>query len=143
MTRRIRRPQTNGSAPPPGRAVRDIPLPEEIGEADELSAELEGYVDVLLGRVDPPLDAGELTLFEVADAYYARAKEMEMAILKAERSGAAFRGSKLYRFRTGELRAFQELAKRAADLGSRRLAQAELEFQMSREGQGLLWSHES
>jgi hypothetical protein len=36
------------------------------------------------------------------------------------------RGSALYKFRTGELRSFIELSKRASELGSRRLTQEQL-----------------
>jgi hypothetical protein len=77
--------------------------------------------DVLLGRTPPPVDRGVLTLMEVADAYFARAKEMEMIILRWEADGNVIRGSKTYKFRTGELRSFIELAKGACELGSRRV----------------------
>ena len=43
------------------------------------------------------------------------------------------RGSPLYKFRTGELRSFLDLSKRAAELGSRRLTQEQLMFQMREE----------
>lgn len=84
---------------------------------------------VLLGREDPPIDAGLLTLHEVAYAYYARGVEMTMAIHRGETSGAVVRGSGVYKFRTGELRDFVELCKRAQDLGSRRVTFAKLEYE--------------
>lgn len=77
--------------------------------------------DVLLGHKEPPIDKGVLTLFEVADAYFARAKEMEQVIMRAEADGQVIRGSKTYKFRTGELRSFIEMSKGAAELGSRRV----------------------
>ena len=55
---------------------------------NEMSRELSEYVDILLGRIEPPIDAGVLTLMECAEAFHARAKEMEMEILDAERTGA-------------------------------------------------------
>jgi len=74
-----------------------------------------------MGRKEPPINNGVITLFEVADAYFARAKELEQIIMRAEADGAVLRGSKTYKFRTGELRSFIELAKGAAELGSRRV----------------------
>lgn len=86
-------------------------------------------MDVLLGRVPPPVDLGVSTLMEVADAYFARASEIEMLIHQLEREGKVLRGTALYKFRTGELRTFQEVAKRAADLGSRRITMEQLRMQ--------------
>lgn len=77
--------------------------------------------DVLMGREEPPVDRGVLTLMEVADAYFARAKEMEQVILRAEADGNVIKSSKTYKFRTGELRSFIELAKGACEVGSRRV----------------------
>jgi hypothetical protein len=96
--------------------------------------ELQDMTDVLLGRVDPPTDRGFLTMMEVADGYYARAAEMTMALQTAEREGRITKGGGHYRFRTGELRTFMEMAKRAADLGSRRLTQEQLEYEMAQFG---------
>lgn len=107
---------------------------------DVLSKELEGYLDILMGRVPPPIEAGELTLMEIADAYFARACEIQMKIMEMERDGGTFKGSSYYKFRTGELRTFIELTKRASDLGSRRLTQARMEFDMEMQDEGLSWS---
>ena len=138
MTRKIRRPGGVPNAPPPiGRRVRDLQVGSGLPEVEELEEELEGYMDVLMGRVPPPIDAGHLTLMEVADAYFARACEIQYHILKAEREGGVFKGSPYYRFRTGELRSFLELSKRAADLGSRRLTQARLLHDMANDANGL------
>jgi hypothetical protein len=142
MTRRIRRPgsipthEEQGHSPLGGR-LRDIYTQEGLPPVEELEEELEGYMDILMGRHQPPIDAGHLTLMEVADAYFARACEIQYHILKAERQGGVFKGHSYYKFRTGELRTFMELTKRAADLGSRRLTQAKLVHDMAHEAQGL------
>lgn len=86
-----------------------------------MKAELVEMTDVLLGKVHPPIDVGVTTMMEVANAYYARATEMEMALLEAEQSGQITKGSVAYRFRTGQLRKFVELSKSCQELGSRRL----------------------
>lgn len=86
-----------------------------------MKGELDSYVDILLGRVDPPIDRGVLTLLEVAEAYHARAREMEMVILRCEAEGSVLKGSGPYKFRTGMLRSFIELCSKSIDLGSRRL----------------------
>lgn len=86
--------------------------------------------DVLMGRKPPPVDRGILTLQEVADAYYGRAKEIEQIIHRSESEGAVSRGTKTYKFRTGELRSFIEMAKGASELGSRRITAMQLEYQM-------------
>lgn len=91
--------------------------------AEELMDEFLGYTDVLLGRADPPIDSPYLALMEIASAYYARALEVEMLIHWEEQQRTVPRGHPLYKFRTGQLRAFTEMAKKLADLGSRRLTQ--------------------
>lgn len=99
----------------------------KLGEGYDLvrmKQEIEGYVDVLLGRLPPPLDKGVLTLMECAEAYHARAKEIEMTILELEAEGAVLRGSRPYKFRTGYLRSFIELASKTIELGSRRVTTA-------------------
>lgn len=91
--------------------------------------------DVLLGRMDPPKNVSGVTaLLECADAYFARAAELTMQIQKLEREGRVTRSDPHYKFRTGELRTFMELAKRAADLGSRRLTEEQLAFEMAQYG---------
>jgi hypothetical protein len=91
----------------------------------KMSEELSQYVDILLGRVDPPIDAGVLTLMELAEAFHARGKEMEMEIHEAERMGSVLPKSGAYRFRTGKLRSFLELASKTIELGSRRVTYAQ------------------
>jgi hypothetical protein len=134
MSRQIRRPQSIAQT------VRDIQVGYGLSDVDELAGEIKEYWDVLLGRSAPPGDFGELTLAEIANAYYTRAMEIDALIHEAERDGGVFRGSQLYRFRTGELRDFIEAAKRAQELGSRRLTQAQLEFEFQKEAEGLRWS---
>lgn len=142
MTRAIRRPQSIPQPPtqshsPIGSTVRDIRLGSDLPDIEDLEEELEGYMDVLLGREQPPINEGELTLMEVADAYYARANEIEYLIHRQERTGAVFKGSAYYKFRTRQLRAFQEIARKAAELGSRRLTKAKLLHEMERDAQDL------
>lgn len=89
--------------------------------------EISEYVDVLMGRVAPPID-GELALMEYANAVFSRGLELTMLLQQAEADGAVAKGSRAYRFRTGELRNFVELSSRAAELGSRRLTQARMHY---------------
>lgn len=119
----------------PKKALRDAGLVGEgIYAVPKLRHEMDQMLDVLMGRVDPPVSHGVLTLMEVADAYFARAKEMTIHIHRMEADGEVKKGDPLYRFRTGELRDFMELAKEAADLGSRRLTKESLMFEQSRTG---------
>ena len=115
---------------PMTRKVRDIPVALGLSTLEELEEELFGYVDVLLGRQEPPIDNGIMTMMEVADGYLARAYEIEMMILAAERNKDILRSNPYVKFRTGELRSFIELARKATDLGSRRLTMARLEHDM-------------
>lgn len=97
-------------------------------------AEIHDMKDVLMGRVEPPIDNGVATLMEVADAYYARAAELTMLIHEREREGIVLRGNPYYKYRTGELKVFMEMCKRAADLGSRRITFEQLQFQKVQRG---------
>lgn len=103
---------------------------QEEDDIHELSRELKDMMDVLLGREEPPVDTGISTLMEVAEAYHARAKEMEAMIHEWEREGVVAKGSSMYRFRTGQLRSFIELAKGSMDLGSRRVTALKTELEM-------------
>jgi hypothetical protein len=109
-----------------GRRLIDVEVGLGLDPVDDLWAEISEYMDIILGRKESPISSPYLSLAEVATAYYCRAQEIDAKIHAAERQGAVMRGSALYRFRTGELRAFIELAKRAAELGSRRLTQEQL-----------------
>jgi hypothetical protein len=119
---------------PVGRRVRDVPLAMGMPTLEELEEELFGYVDVLLGRQEPPINEGVLTLMEVANAYLSRAYELEMMILAAERERVIMRSDPYSKFRTGELRSFIELARKVQELGSRRLTQAQMLAQAERTG---------
>lgn len=102
------------------------------GELDlhDLRIELQEMTDVLLGREEPPIDTGISTLMEVAEAYHARGKEIEMQFHIAESDGVITKGSAHYRFRTGTLRSFIELCKGAMELGSRRVTTLKIELDM-------------
>ena len=84
---------------------------------------------MLLGRKPSPINSPYLGLAEVATAYYARAQELDMLIHESERNGDVVRGAPHYRIRTGALRSFIEMAKKMAELGSRRLTQEQLLYE--------------
>src|SRR5262245_49729901 len=111
-----------------GRRLTDVETLEGLPSVEELHEELLGYTNVILGRADPPAEINGfyLDLMEVAAAYYARAKEIDMLIHWEEQNRRVIRGSAYYKFRTGQLRSFIEMAKMMADLGSRRLSQERL-----------------
>ena len=104
----------------------EVPVGHGLPSVEELKAELDGYWDVLLGREEPPIMSPYLSLAEVATAYFARALEISYLIHCAEREGEVKRGSEYYKFRTGEVRDFVDMAKRVSELGSRRLTQEQL-----------------
>ena len=140
MTVRIKRGQSlrrvriakpvSGSAGPK-KSLRSFQLGQGLPTVAEMRAEIDEYVCVLLGREDPPIDRGELTLIEYANAVYSRGMELTILLQRAESDGHIAKGSKQYKFRTGELRNFCELAHRAIDLGSRRLTAAKMEYDMT------------
>jgi hypothetical protein len=121
--RRIRKPRpkphTNGKGGAlPKRSVRAFKLGQGF-DLNDMRKELDDYVAVLLGRIDPPIDNGVSTLMEVSEAFHARAREMEMMLWRAETDGTILKGSKHARFRTTELRSFLELTKRTIEVGNR------------------------
>lgn len=121
---------------PHGRRLRAFRLGEGLPSLAEIELELIEMRDVLMGRTEPPveLDDNVHALHEYADACFARATEIEMELKAAERRGQILKGSGHYQFRTGELRLFRELAKSAAELGSRRLTAAQLLFEQEVSG---------
>ena len=133
---RVRSQSRNESEPASHRnsSLRAIRVGDGLPPLDQMQTELEEMSNVLMGREDPPVNFGVLTLMETADVYYARAMELTMLLQAAEREGVVMKGSAHYKFRTGELRTFAEMAKRAADLGSRRLTQEQMRFDASRLG---------
>ena len=109
--------------------LTDVETIEGLPSIEELHGRAHwATLNVMLGRADPPLqlDGFYLDLMEVAAVYYARAKEIDMLIHWEEQNRRVIRGSPYYRFRTGQLRSFMEMAKMMADLGSRRLTQERL-----------------
>ena len=122
------RAPSQGAAAQFSHRLTDVEVVEGLPSMDDLHDELLGYANVILGRADPPLqlDGFYLDLMEVAAVYYARAKEIDMLIHWEEQNRRVIRGSPYYKFRTGQLRAFIEMAKMMADLGSRRLTQERL-----------------
>jgi hypothetical protein len=109
-----------------GHRLTEVPVSDNLPTADEIEDELLQYCDVLLGRVPSPVESPYLSLAEVATAYYARAQELDMLIHMEERVGSVTRAHPLYRTRTGSLRSFIEMAKKMAELGSRRLTQEQV-----------------
>lgn len=108
--------------------LRGFELPEGLGNVRSLKVEVDDMFDVLLGRVEPPIPSDRFdSLAEVANAYYARGQEINAKILEGEREGSIIRGSQHYKFRTGELRAFIEVAKLSYEMGSRRITIANME----------------
>lgn len=126
LKRQTPREESTTTREHPKGSLRAFPLNEGLPNLTVLQEEFQDYWDVLLGRVDPPVKVRgrTLALMEVADAYFARASEVKALIHRLEREGRVLRGSPLYAYRTGELADFMEMAKRAADLGSRRLTEA-------------------
>jgi len=99
-----------------------------------MAREFDGYVAVLLGRKAPPdpLNTDHIeSLMEYANAVFARGQEVTMVLQRLEREGHITRGSDHYKFRTGELRTFCELAKGAMELGSRRITVAKMAYDQS------------
>jgi len=111
--------------------LRSVHLNSGIPAIQELRKELDGYVEVLMGRVEPPIDNAEMTLMEYANAVYSRAMELTMLLQRAESEGSVLKNSRFYKFRTGELRTFTEMALRAIELGSRRVTWAQLDYSMA------------
>ena len=109
-----------------GQRLTTVPLPAGLPDVPVILSELHEYWDVLLGRVDPPVDSPYLGLMECAVAYYSRAQEIDALIHEAEGTGAVKKSDPYYRVRVGPLRAFIEAARKHCDLGSRRLTQEDV-----------------
>ena len=101
--------------------MQKIVLTKGLSSAEELHVEISTYIDVLLGHEKPPIEDGVETLFELSSAYLARAREIEVKLLERERVNSIPTNDGLKKFRTGELRSFIDLCKRAQDQGSRRI----------------------
>lgn len=122
-----------------GHRLIDIKLPDGLEEYDEMMTELLDMTRVLKGTADAPVSSPYLSLMEVATAYLARAYEIEMLIHQGEHGGQIERGDDLYKFRTGPLQSFINMARKMTDLGSRRLSQEAL-LADQRRGLGERWS---
>ena len=107
--------------------VRSFHVGDGFDSPQDIREEIDNMIEVLMGRMDSPLDAGELTLMEVATAYFSRAAEITLQIQRAEAQGSVLKGSGAYKLRTGELRTFMELAKAGMELGSRRITYKRME----------------
>ena len=113
-------------------SVRKFRVNHGIPTVGEMRDEIDEYTQVLLGHEESPIQNGVLTLMEYANAVYSRAMELTMYLQRAEADGVVLKGTKPYRFRTGELRTFCEMAAKAIELGSRRVTVAQLEADLSR-----------
>lgn len=103
---------------------------EDIRSLVKMRAEIHEYRDMLLGRIDLPIANGVMSLMESATAMYGRATEMASEIMRAERDGRVTKDSPLYDFRTVELRYFLEMCGKYIELGSRRVTNARMEFEL-------------
>lgn len=110
--------------------IRSSYLGEEMKTLRSLESEVEGYWDILLGRVDPPFDNGILTLMEIATGIFTRCSEITATLQKLEYKDSVSKGDNLYRFRTGPLRTLMEASSKAIELGSRRVTAARIEVEM-------------
>jgi hypothetical protein len=129
------RPKRDEEALPRG-SLRVFRVGEGLPNLTMLRQELQDYTDVLLGRESPPRGTRgrTLSLMECADAYFARASEVKMQIQRLEAEGRVMRGSAHYKFRTGELQTFMDMARKASELGSRRLTEATLRMEAEKYG---------
>lgn len=126
-------PRRRGKSAQTPSAIRMFPMGSGLPKLRDMKAEVDEMRDVLMGREEPPIQRGVLTLMEVAEAYYSRCSEMTALIQRKEEEGVVTRSSSYYKFRTGELRTFMEAMKRTIDLGSRRITAARLEYDMETE----------
>ena len=55
-----------------------VPVPAGINDIESMRQEIQSYTDILLNRQPMPINIGINTLYEVAVAYFSRAKEIEM-----------------------------------------------------------------
>lgn len=106
-----------------------VPVPAGINDIESMRQEIQSYTDILLNRQPMPINIGINTLYEVAVAYFSRAKEIEMNIKEMENKSLITKGSTLVKFRTGELKAFIDIAKEQTRLGSRRITVASMILQ--------------
>lgn len=115
------------------KSLRHFKIGEGLPTDKEITRELEDMRDVLMGRTDSPV-SGVLALMEVADAFFARACELEQMILAGIREGRLTKSDPRNAIRTQEIRSFKELSKSAAELGSRRVTVEQMTQEKERRG---------
>lgn len=62
--------------------MQKFPLKKGLSSVESLHEEINEYIDVLMGHINPPISDGIDTLFEVSSTYLARAKEKEVVQLQ-------------------------------------------------------------
>ena len=68
--------------------IKAIQVGHELKNLDQVRQELQEYIDILFGRTKSPLPENNVeTLLELASAYYARGKEIEMKLHQLESNG--------------------------------------------------------
>ena len=60
--------------------MQKFPLKKGLSDVNELHDEINEYINVLMGHINPPISDGIDTLFEVSSTYLARAKEIEIKL---------------------------------------------------------------
>lgn len=126
VVRRKKKPNT-------GRRVRTFRVGYGLKTPQEIREELAQMRDVLLGRDEAPV-GGLMAMQEIGDAFFGRACEIEQLILEAEAEGWIEKNSPYHTLRTQEVRSFKDMAKSAAELGSRRLTHERLLFDQENTG---------
>ena len=111
------------STQPPS-TLRPFRTPTGLPSLAAIRAEMDEYVAVIKGDESPPWENGVITLQEVANAYYTRAREIEALIYRGENGGDIPRNSTYMKFRTGELQPYIAIFRHADELGSRRITAA-------------------
>ena len=72
--------------------MQKFPLKKGLSDIHQ---EIDEYINVLMGHINPPISDGVDTLFEVSSTYLARAKEIEIKLLERERNGSIATGDEL------------------------------------------------
>lgn len=121
-------PRTYAADPATVRSKIYATMGQRLPTIEECRAEIDAYYAVFMGRVDLPEINKTTDLMEFATAVLSRLNEMEYLIERAENDHIPGynRGSQFQRFRTGELRAAQDTARKQLELGSRRLSYAQM-----------------
>ena len=86
--------------------MQKFPLKKGLSSAQELHEEINNYIDVLMGHINPPIADGVDTLFEVSSTYLARAKEIEIKLLERERNTKVESGDELKKIQNWRIKKF-------------------------------------